>query len=642
MSSICGFVNRKGEMVTKAELNTMLVELDHWGADKKGEWINSSVALGHLMLLNTPESKCEVLPFYDVESELSITSNARIDNRKHLAKAFDISNDEINTRADSWFILAAYKKWGIDCVNHLEGDFVFALWDESEQQLFCARDRIGIKPFFYCFYNEQFAFASEMKGLLSLSGIKDELNRQWIGDFLMNIKLDRHSTMYKNIIKLEPAHSLIFKDSEVKTYKYWELDTQSEIRLSSEGEYVEAFLEKFEDSIDKRIRSDWAICSELSGGVDSSSIVSICHKKLKSEQFHTLSDVMPKNLAKLNLSSIDDRKLIQDVVQYLGLKNNHYLTGEEKTYLESIERAATIQDEPPREFLNVFFDLMMDKAQSLNSRVILSGYGGDDVVSYFGYYFHEELLLQGKWKKLWKEIKWRSELNGTSPYGRLGGTINHALFDSSNSRNLRKGRFTKRILKDYHNKRIKTGIRDEFANELDMKGRFQYARQMGFAGSTVREKIGSRLTHPGMFPLRLEYGDISTGHNRIEYRYPLLDIPLIQFFTSIPSTEKIKNGESRYFFRNAIKGLVPDSVINYKDSKGNTSPSTTWRKFRDKEMIVDSLRSIGMNDAIQEFVNVEEYIRSIDLERRTKEFSNLKGQRVLLLHRKLQKLKGLN
>ena len=190
MSSICGYWKNNNSRLDSSAIELMLSAQNHWKADQKNNWNDDpSVALGHLMLYNTPESLSETLPFYDPESDCCITADARIDNREELTEKLQIISGAANNKPDSWFILAAYKNWGEDCTQHLRGDFAFAIWDKVHQKLFCARDQIGIKPFYYYFKNSVFAFATEMKGILALEPIDKAKNEKWIADFIVNIKL---------------------------------------------------------------------------------------------------------------------------------------------------------------------------------------------------------------------------------------------------------------------------------------------------------------------------------------------------------------------------------------------------------------------------------------------------------------------
>lgn len=642
MSSICGYWYLNATNIQESELQSMIDELDHWQADKKGKWVDQQVGLGHLMLYNTPESLTEVLPYFDNESNTCITADARIDNRTLLTQKFELKKEATKNKADSWFILEAYKKWGEECTEHLEGDFAFAIWDKAKQKLFCARDQIGIKPFYYYFKDGVFAFATEMKGILALPSIDKTTDKLWIANFILNIRAERVSTFYKHIRRLEAAHQLVLLGQSITIKKYWELDTKTKIHFPSESDYIAAFQEKLEQAIYKRLRSNWSISSELSGGLDSSVIAAVAHKLLSKEEklLNSISDVMPDPIPHKDPILCDDRKQILEVINHIGIKSYHFVTGEEKTMIDSLQRAVDIHDEPPIRFINIFGDLNYEKTQSLNSRVLLSGFGGDDVVSYAGYYVHEELFKSGKWRTLWSEIKLKTKKSKKSPYRRLFSTILASLIPPNFSLYLYyKSKFITPSNITELNKRINlSGIQSDFYNQHHSKNAVLKNKWYTYKGRTVNEKIASRLIHPRIFHHRLEYCNLSAAHNRVEYRYPLLDLPLIQFFISIPTTEKIKNGWNRYFFRKVSEAHIPKHVSWEYINKGSSSPSYLWRMFRDKELVLKTLKELPKDSKVNDYIDVKDYIEKVEAQMQKKTFNNYGGQRLFLLQKILDRI----
>ena len=208
MSAIFGKCNADDEPVAGG-VELMLGAMNQWQADDKNTWVNGNTGMGHLMLYNTPESLNEKLPLYDSLAQLCITADARIDNREDLYALLNINTPAERLMPDSSLILLAYKKYGADCVKHLVGDFAFAIWDEREQRLFCARDQMGVKPFFYYQNSRFFAFASEKKGLLCLPGVDKAINKAYFYSYLIRPLVQAaDTTIYENIHRLPPAHTL--------------------------------------------------------------------------------------------------------------------------------------------------------------------------------------------------------------------------------------------------------------------------------------------------------------------------------------------------------------------------------------------------------------------------------------------------
>ena len=243
MSSIFGFIGPWPENQSKSEIAQMASALSHWDADHKGTMVvDQGLGLGNLLLRNVPESINETQPYTETESQISITADARIDNRTFLTQQFGFSNHLTVHWPDCRFIIEAYKKWYTECVDYLEGDFSFAIWDAVRKELFCARDIFGIKPFYYYHRNDLFAFATEMKGILALSSVDQTPADTWITDFMLNIRPDRHLTFFQHILKLPAAHLLHIKNGNLRVEKYWSPDTKTKTKLSSEQEYVDTFL----------------------------------------------------------------------------------------------------------------------------------------------------------------------------------------------------------------------------------------------------------------------------------------------------------------------------------------------------------------------------------------------------------------
>jgi len=271
MSAITGIFYRDGRDVGPDQIKKMNKTLLYRGKDGSAVWVDGSVAFGHQMLHTTNESIHEKLPFKDESSGLLITSDARIDNREELAPKLKLQNSK--DVPDSFFILKAYQKWGEKCPEKLLGDFAFAIWDTENEKLFCARDHMGVKPFYYYLSDNAFFFATEIKALLTNLEVKYSLNEIKVAYFLSDINHDREITFYENILRLPAANALEVNFDTFKLEKYWELDPNKRIVLKSESEYSNSFLEIFNNAVKCRLRSAFPLGSLLSGGLDSSSIV---------------------------------------------------------------------------------------------------------------------------------------------------------------------------------------------------------------------------------------------------------------------------------------------------------------------------------------------------------------------------------
>ena len=280
MSGIFGIFNRNGNSVEKKIADDMLNSMLSWDPDEHDLWIEDSVSLGHAMLWNTPESKYEHFPLQ--KNAYVLTMDARIDNRKELVNELDLPDCPMEEIGDSEFILAAYKKWGEDCPKHLLGDFAFAIWDEKEEQLFCVRDHMGIKPFFYFQSDELFVFSNDISVLLKHPEISKDLDDLTVAYFVKDQgTYSKYDTYFDKIKKLPPASRMIVSKKKVYKNCYWCIEDSPQIRYKTFDEYVKRLKELFNNAVEVRMRTDYTMASHLSGGIDSSPIAVQVARKLK-------------------------------------------------------------------------------------------------------------------------------------------------------------------------------------------------------------------------------------------------------------------------------------------------------------------------------------------------------------------------
>jgi asparagine synthase (glutamine-hydrolysing) len=236
VSAIAGIFFLDGRPVDRPVLERMVGSIAHRGPDGEGTWSEGPVGLGHRMLWTTPESLHEELPLVRKSGDLVLTADVRLDNRDELISALGIASRPRQEIGDGELILGAYKKWGERCPEELLGDFAFAIWDQQRQKLFCARDHMGVKPFYYFRSGRIFVFASEIKALLCVAEVPRRLNEVRVADYLVGSFEDKTITFYQEILRLPPAHSMSVSREKASERPYWALDPSREVRLSSDQE----------------------------------------------------------------------------------------------------------------------------------------------------------------------------------------------------------------------------------------------------------------------------------------------------------------------------------------------------------------------------------------------------------------------
>ncbi len=250
----------------------MLEKLAVYGRDAVGLWAGDAAALGVCKMRALPEDRFDTQPLTDPERGLVLVADARIDNREELRAKLEIDRTAVLQMADADFVMAAFKRWGERCTEHLIGDFAFAVYDSRKSAMFCACDHLAMRPVFYHRGADFFAFASMPQGLLTLPAIPRELDEESLTRHLVLIPEMGTRTFFSGISRLPGAHSVSATAGGLRLHRYWDLDALPSIRLASDGEYVEGFREIFNQAVRCRLRSVGPVGSHLSGGLDSSSV----------------------------------------------------------------------------------------------------------------------------------------------------------------------------------------------------------------------------------------------------------------------------------------------------------------------------------------------------------------------------------
>lgn len=563
MSGIFGIFNRNGKAIDEQVAETMLDAISYWEPDEKRVCIDGPVALGHTMLWNTPESKYEHLP---LENDLHIlTIDVRIDNRDELLKKLELPNRPITEIGDSEFVLAAYKKWGENCPKYLLGDFAFAIWDKAEQQLFCARDHIGIKIFHYYLSDDLFVFSNNIKGVLAHNSVPRQYDDKTIAQFLRDQGLHtERSTFFEKIKKLPPATSLIIKSNTIIEKKYWNIEDIPPISYDTYDEYVEKLRELFNSAVEARLRTVYPVISHLSGGIDSSPIAVLAARKLKEREqpLYAYNWVnIPEKGEDYEFESWDYSRRIAE---------NENIIHQE--FRISPEYVANFYDKFDVTTNGTMFYwreyYIQEKAKEMNVRTVLSGWGGDELISYNGYSYVSGLFWQGKIvqafkylydEKIQKQYTWlkfsrRCAREILYPIIYKWLDYEYDLYDSDDYAYIQKN-FIK-VMKKYKFKEMPLSV-----------------------GVKKRQKM---LFHYGHLQERIESWAMSSFSNKTEYSYPLLDRRLVEFAIGIPEDMFApKEMHRRFLWRKSIELLLPFDIVwlaKYAESRIEETRKQQYRK----------------------------------------------------------------
>ena len=372
MSGICGLFNPDDSPVAEADLVAMVSMCEHRGPDASGRWQQDFIGLGHSMLATTPESLLESQPFRHTESGCVITADVRLDYRDELIDALGLSHREFI--GDAELILEAYLKWGEDCPVHLFGDFAFAIWDPRNRTLFCARDRFGLRPFYYHHVQgERFIFASETRSILVLPQVPYTLNEGRIADFIVQQLewIDYTSTFFEGIYRLPPAHKVTVTSSGMRVSEYWAPDPGPPQHYATDEEYEEAFLEVFSRAVGERLRvPEGSVGSMLSGGMDSGSIVAVAQGILEARGKGPLPTY---SLARARGADCLESERIYATLDFLGLEGTQILADDPSSLTDDIGK----NFDEHFDGIFVFIQAILGSAIREGTKVLLYGAAGD-------------------------------------------------------------------------------------------------------------------------------------------------------------------------------------------------------------------------------------------------------------------------
>lgn len=536
---------------------------------------DAQIAFGHRRLSIVDPSPQGHQPMSYMNGRYWITYNGEIYNYLEIREELQKIGYTFETHTDTEVILAAYNRWGEDCLNHFNGMWAFAIYDIDTKKVFLARDRFGVKPLYYWASPKgSFFFGSEIKQFTCLPGWSAFLNVQRAYDFLAWGVIDHtEETLFKDVLHLMPGHcvtidvgSIVNSIDEIKPRRWYELKSRQDNNSSPE-----TFKHLLTDSIRLRLRADVPVGSCLSGGIDSSSIVCLMVNILKNTEsvgiqktFSACSDV----------SSFDERKWMDMVTD--GKKIDTYYTYPSfDSLLEDSKKIIWHQDEPYGSTSIYAQWKVFELASQNNVRVMLDGQGADEQLAgyhtFFGAYL-ASLISKMKWRDAFYEAKSIRTLYGYSWVNLFGRTLYAALPEFLSNRVVRLAK--------------KDGEKPSWINfdALPVHTR----RPFPSALNTVERLCHAQIVSTNL-PMLLHWEDRDSMAHSIESRVPFLDYRLVEFSMGLLDHVKIQNGITKNILRDAMRGVIPDEIRNRTDKIGFATPEQVWLKGEGRQHFKDAL-----------------------------------------------------
>lgn len=582
MCGIVGIIRFDAKPIKKESLTTMMQTIKHRGPDDEGVFIDEHVGLGHVRLSILDLSEAGHQPMTDSTGRYTIIQNGESYNYIELREELQSMGYSFRTQTDTEVVLNGYIAWGEKVLDRLNGMFAMAIYDKQEQTLFIARDRFGVKPFYYHVSNEQMVFASEIPAILKALPDKPKANDNAIFDYLVFNRTDQtEETFFSNIYKLQHGccmtlHITNEGVSELKNEgksnlpirKWYDLaehvqNLKSEIiNLKSEQAKVR-YMDLFKKAIELRLRSDvpWGVC--LSGGLDSSAITATIIKELKKPDVHSFSAVYGKD------SKADESRFIDE---FKGIvPNMHYIYPDAERLFAHLDDYVRIQGEPtPTTSPYALYCILSEASKYV--KVILDGQGSDEAIAGYEYIpglYYKSLFTHLKWGQLAKEIVQYARLH------RSWRHVKYMVFFLLPSKMRTKVRVAQRgyidpIFVENHKDSV-------IADKL-------------YGANTMEEML---IAH---FEYKLEHltkwGDRDTMAFGVEGRSPFLDKDLVEFSIALKDELKIKEGYTKFILREVMKDIMPEKVRLRVDKKGFSVPQDEWfRSVEFQKLIIDILQS---------------------------------------------------
>lgn len=573
----------------------------HRGPDDEGIWLHPEgmVGFAHTRLSIIDLSSSGKQPMTDASGNW-VCFNGEIYNFIELKKDLNVI---FRTNSDTEIILKAYERWGTDCVSHFKGMFAFALWDEKHQQLFCARDRFGIKPFYYTIVNDTFFFASEMKALLpfleeidtDIEGFRDYLTFQ----FCLNTK-----TLFKGVKELPPAKRMIIRDGDINTEWYWQVYYNLDFD-HTEKYFVEKLNNLIVESIKYHTRSDVPIGGYVSGGIDSTAISAIASDLLGGENYTGFTGKFSESL------DYDESRYARDVA------NEHdfclyQIDMQCKDFLDNIEDVIYFLDTPVAG-PGSFCQYMVSKLASQHRKVVLGGQGGDEIFGGYTRYLvaYFEQCIKGAIDGTMDSSKYIVTYESIIP--NLVSLRNYkpmlkefwsdGLFDESDMRYFKLVNRAPSVM---------DCINEECLNNYQP---FEEFRKIFLADNVTKTSYFDSMSHfdfKTLLPALLQVEDRMSMAHGLESRVPLLDHELIEFAATIPANFKLKSGDMKHIFKKTVAPYLPESIRKRKDKMGFPIPLNKWIKTDARDFVFDILSS--QNAKNRELINNEKVLDKIQNE----------------------------
>jgi len=607
MCGIAGIVALDGRPIPNLghRLSVMNELLSHRGPDDEGTWTSDdgAVGLAHRRLTIIDVSPEGHQPFVGNDGSV-VVHNGEIYNYVELRAQLE-GDWRFRSTSDTEVILAAYRRWGVECIDHFRGMFAFALWDG--ERLFCARDRLGIKPFYFATPGSDFVFGSEVKALLPFLP-EVATDPEALAEYLIFQYPISNRTLFRHVTQLLPGHALAVERGQVRTWRYWDVRYEPDFSRS-EASFEEELRSVVDDSIGLHLRSDVPVGSYLSGGIDSSLVAILASRtgSASGDLFHGKFSEYP---------SCDESEHAATVAAQIG-GTLHQVDIDADDFARTIERVIYHLDYPVAG-PGSFPQYMVSELAGRHVKVVLGGQGGDEIFGGYARYliaYFEQCI--------------RAAIDGTYRDGHFVVTAESIVPNLGVLREYKplieqfwaEGLFGPIDERYFRLVDRSNDIADEINwSELDRGRVFDEFRTIFNNPDNVQKTAYfDKMTHfdfKCLLPGLLQVEDRMSMAHGLESRVPLLDHPLIELMATVPADVKFKDGQMKHFLKETFAPDLPASLLERRDKMGFPVPLQQWTQGPDaplRDFVNDLFRSTAAHS--RPFVDADAVISHLDDER---------------------------
>lgn len=579
MCGIAGIVDFSGKANTKEVVTEMLSAITYRGPDESGIYNSPLATMGNVRL-SIIDLASGQQPLSDTSGRYWIVFNGEIFNYKELRKDLEQKGCAFQTNSDTEVLVQLYATYGTKCLNLLNGQFAVAIWDSLLEELFIARDRVGIRPVFYNYHNGVLTFASEIKAIFKTKRISPELDYQSLGQVYTFWTTITPRTAFKDVLELSPGHFMILNRKGIHIEKFWELQFDKVDNSISLGDAIERFEELFINSVRIRLRADVEVAAYLSGGIDSSATVAY------------IKDIEPGVLNTFSVGfeekDFDETNYQNEAVKYFNTNHKSFICSS-KEIAEMFPRVVWHSEIPMIRTAPTPMMLLSRLVRQNNIKVVITGEGSDEILS--GY----NIFKEGKIRRFWASQPnssvrplLLSKLYPYLPQMKQTNPVMHKMFFGYKLEDI-DNPFYSHLLRWNNANHIKKHLAREVSSMIDGEAIFNdLSRRLpdGFNKWDPLAKAQWLETTVFMSGYLLSsQGDRMALANSVEGRYPFLDYRLIEFCASLPARFKLNGLDEKFLLKKLLQNRIPESILK-----------------RPKQAYRAPIKSVFLGDSAPEYV----------------------------------------